>query len=103
MGCNFAKAAESMTSNWEDFRIARALFDEYGQIEDLRLGDAAFVGYERELDVEDAADRAIVENEVIEMMERASGGDGTVSWSVNGKGSLSATTTGSDISCYLWI
>lgn len=89
--CNFAKAVSPMTSEFEDFRIAHAIFEEYHEKEDLRLGDAAFVGYKRELDVADAADRAIVENEVIKMMERVSGGNGTISWSVNGKGSLSAT------------
>lgn len=88
MGCNFAKATESMTSNWEDFRIARALFDEYGQIEDLRLGDAAFVN-NGAVDLADEADRVIEAEQVRTLMEAR--GNGTIAWSVNGKGSLTAT------------
>lgn len=87
--CNFAKAVNTMTSRFEDFQIAHEVFEEYHEKEDLRLGEAAFVRNDKAVDLGDEADRLMAAEETRRLMEENSG-DGTISWSVNGKGSLTA-------------
>lgn len=87
MGCNLADVTSSFSGDFNKFRVGHEIYMEMHpkEEEDLRLGDSAFVGYEKNYE-------SMFEEETVRklMEEHSAGDDGTISWSVNGKGSLTA-------------